>query len=218
MCDPQPKDIVRSLKRVPFGIRPITGSGFSWVTIGVDAIDNTSIIRLLARWRSENMVGFPREETISIDGTRDWIRKQLIEREDRILFLLMDSNHRLVAHAGFSNINFESSICEFDNIIKGEKNTEKGLMMRACSVLIYWAYDMLKIRSLWVKCFYDNFPAVALYHRLGFKPCQLEPIRKIQADACTRWIDAAVNERFERFNLLLINENPQLLGDFLVVD
>jgi len=202
------KDIIRSLKNAAFGSVPVSGTTFSWVVIGADTVRNDDIILLLAKWRSENMAGFPCEELISVAGTRGWVWKQLVEREDRILFFLMDDNGRLVGHAGFSNIDFEAGICEFDNIIKGEKDAEKGLMVRACSVLIYWACDVLKIRSLWVKCFYDNFPAVALYHRLGFKPRELQPIRKIQEATCNRWIGITADKSFERFNLLLVNEDP----------
>jgi RimJ/RimL family protein N-acetyltransferase len=196
--------LIRSLKAAPFGTVPIAaGQGGAWHAIGADALEGDRVVPVLARWRGENLSGFPREERITLDGTRTWVRKQLVERPDRILFLLVDAAGQPVGQAGFANLDFVASVGEFDNIIKGDKAAAKGAMALSCSALIAWAHAGLGVKDLWVECFYDNFTAVALYHRLGFRPRQLKPIRRLREAECVRWVDAAPGESFERFHLVL---------------
>ena len=46
-CNRSSKNILHSLKAVPFGTKPISSLNSSWVAIGIDTIGNDDIVEFL---------------------------------------------------------------------------------------------------------------------------------------------------------------------------
>ena len=54
--------------------------------------DNEEYINMLSEWRSTNWQAYPTVFNVTKEGTKKWVKEQLIEREDRILFMVITSD------------------------------------------------------------------------------------------------------------------------------
>src|SRR5438045_1358828 len=50
------------------------------------------LIKKFAEWRQLNTRYFPSQFTVTLEGTSNWLRKGVLEVEDRILFLVVDKH------------------------------------------------------------------------------------------------------------------------------
>lgn len=199
------------LKSVPFGRGIIAGvdwgvPGLDLVCFGSDRVaEDDETVAMIARWREENNQGFPRQGAITVAGTKAWAKAQLVERPDRILFLIRQDDGRFIGHIGLSSLDPAQQSGEYDNIVRGDKDARRGIMVDASHVLLRWAYHHLGYRRLWLKVFWDNFRAVALYHRLGFEPTRLHPLRRIDGVGVVEWVDTPEDGVFDRFHVTMVH-------------
>lgn len=197
----------RRLKQGPFGTMTIGHGPLQLLPVTTDYVQDDENLAMLARWRQENLVGFPRHETVTLEGTRGWSKAQLIEREDRILFLITEASSALVGHIGLSSFDFAAASCEFDNVIRGNKQARKGIMADACRLLIDWTYDRLAVKRLWVRTFLDNQPAITLYYRVGFRARSIAPLIREERPGLVQFLPAPSVERIDRFDIVLEHEH-----------
>lgn len=203
--------VFAAMKAAPSGsvFVPIPGTGERLVPVGKDAVEAPDLIPMLARWRSENLRGFPRWVAVGGEETRVWARRQLIEREDRLLFLIIDATGTPVGNIGLSSFDQQSRDCELDNVIRGDKRARPGIMRDAGRALLDWAFRDLNLAGMWVECFFDNFPAVRLYHRLGFVPVRLCPIRQVPAEGGSEWVRVAEDAGYDGFMIRMARGRPE---------
>lgn len=196
----------RALKSAPFASAgsSVVADEVVLVAFGVDAVDDDHWIGLLSRWRQENIQAFPRIFHVTDAGTRTWALNQLIEREDRILFLVRSPGaSSFVGHVGLSSFNFSTQSCEIDNIVRGERDAAPGLMSLAVRAMIHWAYDGLGVRSITLRVMHDNTHALAFYHRLGFVPCGLEPLFRVEEENAVEWRPCTAADTVDQFYLVM---------------
>lgn len=196
----------RRLKQGPFGDTAIGRGPLQLLPVTADFVQGEANLAMLAQWRQDNLIGFPRHETVTIEGTRGWSKAQLIEREDRILFLIVESGRAPVGHIGLSSFDFAAAGCEFDNVIRGDKQARKGIMADACRLLIDWTYDQLAVKRLWVRTFLDNQPAITLYYRVGFRVRSIAPLVREERPGLVQFLPAPSTERIDRFDIVLEHE------------
>ncbi|MHA1409550.1 MAG: GNAT family N-acetyltransferase [Candidatus Odinarchaeia archaeon] len=208
------KEVVNILKQLKLedfhekskiGISDQDGKKVSeFVPIGLSAKDNVEIIKLLARWRSENMDAYPTQFPVTDEGTQRWIYNQLIEREDRILFFIQRLNGCKIGHIGLSEFNFLERSCEIDNVVRGEKNIMKGIMTFALNTLLDWSIRKLKLKKIYLRVFLDNTRAIALYKRCGFKELEKIPLeREIEGDVI-KYLEKKDNLKADRYFLKML--------------
>ncbi len=65
--------------------------------------DDEDMIGLLGRWRAENAFAYPTQFPVTQEGTRRWLRNLLLDKEDRILFLVLDRHGKPVGHLGYAS-------------------------------------------------------------------------------------------------------------------
>lgn len=136
------------------------------------------IISLLSKWRDENQFVYPTQFTVTDDGTARWLRNGVFDVAGRILFFVVTSNGLFIGHIGLNNAVNDMGGVEFDNIVRGIKTTEKGIMSRAMRTLESWARNTLKATYLYLKVFSDNKKAVDFYKRLGWEVIEEIPLKK----------------------------------------
>ena len=138
------------------------------------------LARTLADWRAANLRPFLKLFTSTEDGARHWA-EGVIVAEDRILFLV-ECDGQTVGHLGLGDFGRGFEICD---ILRGER-APPGLMAEGLSCLIAWArrggLDRIVLHVA-----ADETPALRLYHRLGFVPTALIPLRKDERAAETSW-------------------------------
>lgn len=147
---------------------------------------NSQEIKHLAKWRRASQRWFPSQFRVTVKGTQNWATEQLINKEDRILFMIDDLSYRSIGHVGLYRFNWQKKTCEIDNIVRGERSMP-GIMTEAIQTLCMWGKKELGVRGYTLSCFADNEKAIALYKRCGFKEDERIPLVKIQKKAAVIW-------------------------------
>ncbi|OGX26277.1 MAG: hypothetical protein A2787_10085 [Omnitrophica WOR_2 bacterium RIFCSPHIGHO2_01_FULL_48_9] len=141
---------------------------------------HSEVIALLAEWRERDWDAYPTVFKVTREGTARWMQAQLIDRKDRILFLLVTPQQKIIGHLGLSNFDFAKCEAEIDSVVRGEKGILPGVMTKALEALTAWTLDELGVKRLLLRVFSDNATAIKLYERCGFKREREIPLHKIQ--------------------------------------
>ena len=81
-----------------------------------------------------------------------------------------------------------------DNIVRGTKGEEPGLMSLGLRTLLNWAEEMLAPREIFLRVFDDNQHAIGFYERLGFVRNHLLPLRRHQDAGATFYRPVAAED------------------------
>ena len=82
-----------------------------------------------------------------------------------------------------------------DNIVRGVKEGEPGIMTRAMVTLLDWAEEKLGPREIYLRVFEENSHAVAFYEKLGFARDKLLPLTKHQDRANVHYQPSAAGAK-----------------------
>ncbi|MEK7592860.1 MAG: GNAT family N-acetyltransferase, partial [Patescibacteria group bacterium] len=145
-------------------------------------------ISLLTDWRKKNDWWFPSQFKVTYEGTKRWLTTQLLEKKGRVLFFLEDDRGKRLGHLGLYSFDFKDNSCEVDNVIRGEESAP-GVMTHALNMLIQWTYEVLKIKTIYLRVFSDNERAIKLYRRCHFVDDDLISLAKEVRDDGTYWIE-----------------------------
>ena len=141
-------------------------------------IGDESLLELLTKWRNENYDAYPSQFNATIDRTRRWLAKYVLEHENKILFLLIDNCNQIVGHMGLANYNSQLQTIEMDNIVRGGEKSQKGIITNALYDLISWTFLSFPVNNVYLKVFSDNERAINLYKRLKFIETKKIPLKK----------------------------------------
>ncbi len=136
------------------------------------------VIEKLAAWRQKNAQFFPSQFPVTLEGTATWLRKGVLDVEDRILFLVIDPVGQMVGHLGYANGFMENGLLEIDNVVRGEKDFCPGIMHTAMQELISWAEEFIAPEQIFLRVFADNERAINFYKKLHFVGDTLLPLHK----------------------------------------
>lgn len=125
-----------------------------------------NLVKFLFKLRAENSDLFPGDKDLSMESTKKWIQSSLIENNNRILFLVVNSYGDPLAHLGIWKK--EKFRFEIDNVIKDKACEIKGLMSEATKTLGLWAKEFLNIDSINLRVLDSNLHAVNFYNHLNF--------------------------------------------------
>ncbi|MBW0161204.1 MAG: aminotransferase class I/II-fold pyridoxal phosphate-dependent enzyme [Sediminibacterium sp. Gen4] len=131
-------------------------------------LNNDEILESLWSWREEHYYAYPSRNKTTIESTRNWIQKAVIDNPDRILFLIYDERQKFVGHAGFADAGNADCELEFDNILRGDKTARKGLMADVMATLENWARTVLFPNGFYLRVLESNKHAVTFYNKIGF--------------------------------------------------
>jgi perosamine synthetase len=94
-----------------------------------------------------------------------------------MLFLILDKHGVCLGHLGFANAINDQLEMEVDNVVRGVKNTQPGIMSSAMKALLKWAEETIWPGSIFLRVLSENQHAIDFYHKLGFKDDRLLPLR-----------------------------------------
>jgi perosamine synthetase len=147
-------------------------------------------ISLFSQWRRENPVGFATIFEITDKRTEFWLDKILLNREDRILFVVHTLKGEPIGHLGYSSFDFEKKCCEIDNVVRGVKMGQAGIMSFALNSLLLWGKNILKLDEINLRVLADNTHAINFYERNGFKKQFDIPLYKVVEKDEIKWIES----------------------------
>jgi len=176
------------------GFSLYTGSG-TLRALTEEAAACPVMIDRLTRWRSKNQFPFLKLFSVTTAGTERWARA-LLENDERILFIVEHDGHP-VGHLGFGNFGKGLEICD---VVRGEP-APPDLMLSALHTLIEWG-QTVQIERFHLHVVMDATAGIRLYHRAGFVPIGMTPLRKDHKDGETVWKRSHDNSRYwDRFLL-----------------
>ncbi len=157
----------------------------------VDKSEKT--IKLLTEWRNQFWDAFPEKFTATNSGTIKWLEKQVYEKEDRILFLII-LNGEKIGHIGTYRYNIKENSAEIDNVVRAIRKNYPGIMEKVTKFLINWMFKELKLTKIQLKVFSDNFKAINLYERCGMRTVDMIPLRRELTERGWKWNETKLQE------------------------
>lgn len=157
------------------------------------------IINELSNWRKENEFAYPAQFDITYEGTKKWLKNAVIDNDDRILFFIIDKLGNRIGHIGFANCNSDKSELEIDNVLRGSKTYDKGIMTLALKAIIDWAESILLVKRITLKVLSDNDHAIEFYKKNNFKEIDRLPLKKVVGENRIDWVDGCEKEADKYF-------------------
>jgi len=141
-------------------------------------VDDEALIADLTAWRNADVAAYPSQFTATLASTKAWLRDRVLAAPDRMLFLVVNKFGRIVGHMGFASAINDDCSLEMDNIVRGVKAGDKGIMKQGMVALLDWAEEKLGPREIYLRVFDTNAHAIAFYEKLGFVRDRLLPLSK----------------------------------------
>ena len=168
-------------------LKPITKSNIK------ENIANQKLVTSLADWRRNNQSWYPTVFTVTEEGTKLWLKNQVLDIDDKILFLVVSMDGIVFGHMGL----FRG---EIDNVLRGITGIVDGGMTHGLSALLNFCYTDLEIKKLSLRVFSDNARALHYYKNCGFYKTGMIPLKKSEEANCIKWepspdIDISIAER-----------------------
>jgi RimJ/RimL family protein N-acetyltransferase len=161
-------------------------------------VDRPESVALLAQWRLAAADAFPTQFPVTLRGTRDWLRQQVLDTPDRLLFWVVDGRGNRLGHLGLARFDFARREAEVDNVVRGLPGSP-GLMADAVRALGEWATAELSLDDLSLRVFSDNRRAIRLYERCGFRESTRVPLACVTEGPVVRWVESDGGESAARY-------------------
>ena len=133
---------------------------------------------LLKKWREDNQFAYPTRFAVTLEGTRKWLEKGVLENESRVLFWITNSNLVKLGHIGLVCLP-ENSDLEVDNVLRGESGTA-GLMSEAMKALETLVETEFSLETISLRVLESNQHAVNFYENLGYKVLVKTPLIEVR--------------------------------------
>jgi len=211
------KKKIKTLKQLPYQTFSINCT-FNELTYKLHLLtaqceQDVHLMELLGRWRKNNEMWFSAIFKVTTQGTTKWFKNLLIEEEDRLLFMIQVQN-QYIGHIGLYRFDFDTMICEIDNIIRGETGY-KGIIQNAIAYMMQWGKKNLGIKGYRLQASSKNPRALNLYQRLNFFEEKREPVVCVKEGSRIEWVNAPLDynpddysEENKRDNIYMVYQEP----------
>lgn len=171
-------------------------------------VDDDALIADLTDWRNADVAAYPSQFVATPSSTKAWLRDRVLAAKDRMLFLVANKFGRIVGHMGFASAINDDGSLEMDNIVRGVKVGDRGIMARGMVALIDWAEEKLGPREIYLRVFESNTHAIAFYEKLGFVRDRLLPLTKHRDGTNVNYKPTAAGEEADT-HFLRMTYRPQ---------
>ncbi len=132
-------------------------------------LNNDFIIKKLCEWRNKNSKFFIPNKKTNISKTKIWMKKNLLDVDDKILFLVLKNGKNPIGHIGFANCLNKEMNFEIDNVVKGESDENKSIFSDVLQELMSWASQTFYINKFTLKVMPNNIRAINFYKKNNFE-------------------------------------------------
>ena len=122
-------------------------------------------------WRNKDRVrqNFVYQKPFTKEGHMNWIRTQ-IEPGHAVQFIICEkSDDRAVGSVYFRDIDRKTDCAEYGIFIGEDDALRKGYGTRAAELALTYAFDKLKLGTVFLRVFADNTGARRSYEKAGFQ-------------------------------------------------
>lgn len=106
---------------------------------------------------------------VSVDIQESWMDSIMDTTGENKRFIIEDKNKHSIGMTGLYNINWIHRTCEFGIFVGNVDEQGKGYGSETYGLMEDFAGRYLNLRKIKVLTVKDNFSAVNMYHKLGFK-------------------------------------------------
>ena len=145
---------------------------------------STQTINLITKWRKKYWYAFGTKFNVTLKSSRNWIN-QIIDDPNRELYIVV-INGNPVGNIGFRNLDKSKKSVEIDNVLKGELNYP-GIMEDVVKIFINQLFKNMKLSTIWLRVFSDNYKAINVYERAGMKAVGNVPLKRIRKKHGYKW-------------------------------
>jgi RimJ/RimL family protein N-acetyltransferase len=178
------------------------GRSLGWlIPVTWDDAESRDAVTLLADWRHAAADAFPSQFPVTLEGTGGWLRQQVLEVPDRLLFWVCDLDGNRLGHLGVFRFHEAQRHIEVDNVVRGVPGVLPGVMQSALWALLDWVFAKLDMNSVFLRVFSDNDRALRLYERCGFTETMRMPVARVEDGDTVRWVevDGSYREPVHRY-------------------
>ena len=143
----------------------------------LDLLEVSNLL-LLKKWREANQFAYPTRFPVTLEGTRKWLEKGVLENETRVLFWIINSNFTKLGHTGLVCLP-ENSDIEVDNVLRGESG-HPGLMAEAMKSLETLVETEFSLETISLRVLESNVHALNFYLKLGYKVIVKTPLIEVR--------------------------------------
>ena len=167
-------------------------------------------VSLLTTWRKKYNNMFASVFEISEKRTKIWIKENILENSNCILFLIY-VNGKMVGNMGIDKYNEKKNEVELENYMKDPTFNFPGLMTIIERPFFKWMFEGLKLSKIRTHIFSDNYKMLNVHVRCGgWVTINTIPLRCIVTNDGWKWVEIEnMDEIGERYfhELELTKEN-----------
>ena len=137
--------------------------------------DAISDVQLQTKWRNIHADSFLVDPFIATEErTLSWLKDIYFYNNERIIFMIEDKFNHPIGHLALENFLFDEKKCEYGRLMRGEisiqeKKDKINLIELAQIAILGWAFNVLKLRSVYGTQFTHNYPVSKLHEKCGFR-------------------------------------------------
>ncbi|MDA8993603.1 aminotransferase class I/II-fold pyridoxal phosphate-dependent enzyme [Flavobacteriaceae bacterium] len=194
-------------------------SGGFLLPITYQCLEDNDLINNLLSWREQNEFAYPSRGKTNFNKTKLWLEKNVLDNPTKILFKIYNKNFKMIGHIGlFINDDFGSKI-EIDNVLRGIKNSDKGIISESLKAIIKWAQSVFLPEGFLLRVLKSNPHAIQFYKNNNFDSFDEYSLYRIENDFGYNLVK--FEERFKNNKIadhfLLMEPNKEKVGDKLIL-
>ena len=148
--------------------------------------DSIESIRLITKWRRENINWYDSEFSPTELKTKKWLQNNIIGNSNNVLFFIL-VNGKKVGHIGLDSYNEKLNYVYIMSVVKGENIVFPRLMEYVGKELIEWIFKNLEILIIRIRVFSDNYKAINMNERIGMLTVNSIPMKKTKKNDGFIW-------------------------------
>lgn len=145
------------------------------------------IVHELSQWRRNTPFAWNSVFEITDEKTEKWLKTFVLEKKDRIIFIIKDLQNNFIGQIGLAGFNYNDNSGEIDAVVRGRKSVLPGIMSAALNTIIKWGKDYLGIKNFFLNVFDDNTHAIEFYKNNNFLEMERIALVKEQHGTDINW-------------------------------
>jgi len=150
----------------------------------VDESDET--VNLLYNWRKKYRDMFATDFQMNEEKTRKWIKKDILENPERILFIIYFNNKK-IGNIGTAVYDKTTNSARLDNMMKDPSCNYPGIMTVVEKVYLRWMFEGLKLSKITGFLFSDNKKMMNIHKKCGWITIDVVPVEQKKMEDGTKW-------------------------------
>ncbi len=104
-----------------------------------------------------------------LKSLNSYVKEKIDSKNTHFFAIILKSNNLHIGNIKLDFHDFDSNLSELGILIGNKNYWGKGIAKEACSLVLNYGFEKLKLRKIFLAVFENNIPAIKLYKSLGFR-------------------------------------------------